>query len=38
MRIFSVLVTMRLKLLPRVMGMPFSPSRVKVSLKLAAKG
>jgi hypothetical protein len=38
MRIFSVLVTMTLKLLPQVMGICLSPSRVKVSFRLAAKG
>ena len=38
MRIFSVLVTMTLKLLPHTMGICLSPSRVKVNFKLAANG
>ena len=36
MRIFSVLVTMRLNALPAITGTSLSPSRVKVSLKVAA--
>ena len=36
MRIFSVLVTIRLKLELRMAGMSVSPSRVKVSLTEAA--